>query len=311
MRGLSRREFFGGTAGLAAAVALPSGAAPAAAAIRPPGSTRAAVAPVTGASVGLQNYGASGYLKTAQIFDGYVGLPLATTMEKVFMGYQQFPSKPPPKMSELGKVGCQFLVSVKPSRQKSPSQQSALAAFLAMLSRAGLSYRALLYAECNDHDFNAGEWLEYWSYYAPVVQDAGVPCCYDPGCNINSYGKAQTYFPHNPPPDQLWMDYYATSFRGGILLDPIIAMARKAGVPAGIAEWGWSAGQIGFNPMEMPWWTAFCNCLVGLANTNRIPLGAVFYQAAALPGEPGLIAGPNDLRIPGIHEVVNAIQATS
>lgn len=297
MRGLSRREFLGGAAGLTAAVVLPSG------------STRAAVTPLTGASVGLQNYGVSSYVNTAHIFDDYVGLPMATTIEKIFLQYGQFPSQPPAKMTQLATVGCQFLVSVKPSTTMTPSEQSALAKFLAMLDRAGLSYRVVLYAESNDKGFTRSEWLAYWSYYAPVIKNAGVVCGYDPGCNTNSFGKALAYFPANPAPDELWMDYYATSFRGGIRLDPLIAMAQAAGIPAGIAEWGWSAGPVVFSEMVMPWWTAFCNCLVNLARARKIPLGAIFFQAAAQAGDPNVIGSADDPRIPEIHNVVKAMQA--
>ena len=99
MRGPSRREFLGGAAGLAAAAALPASAAawPVSATARPvPARSpsrqiRAATTPVTGATVDLASYGDKNYLDAAKTFDGYVGLPLGTTIQKVYMGTASFP----------------------------------------------------------------------------------------------------------------------------------------------------------------------------------------------------------------------------
>jgi hypothetical protein len=146
-----------------------------------------------GATISASAYGTSNNVDAANIFDGYVGMPLATTIEKIYLGLGEFPAKPPVKMTQLAKAGCQFLISVKPSTTLSTSQQTALANFLAMLNSHGLSYRVALFAECNDKGFTVSQWLAYWSYYAPVVKDAGVACTYNAGCNPNSFLRALSY----------------------------------------------------------------------------------------------------------------------
>jgi hypothetical protein len=66
------------------------------------------------------------------------------------------------------------------------------------------------------------------------------------------------------------MDFYATSFRGGSRLDTLIGLADAAGIPADAAEWDWSAGDLIFTPMTLPWWNACCDYLVTLASATRI-----------------------------------------
>jgi hypothetical protein len=168
----------------------------------------------------------------------------------------------------------------------------------------------VLYSEANDLAFTQTEWLAYWSYYAPIVKDAGVLCGYNAGCNPGSISRAETYFPSSPTPDEMWMDYYATSFRSGGRLEPVIAVASQAGVPCGIAEWGWTAGKIVFTPMTMPWWNAYCGYLVHLVNEGDLPLGAIFFGAEAKGGTAGIIKAATDPRVPGIQSVTSAILAS-
>src|SRR5215467_4045107 len=212
----------------------------------PGGSTRAAApAPLAGATTNPTGYGVTSNLEAAKIYDGYVGMPLATTFEKVYMGHGAFP--------QLAPAGCQFLVSIEPSRTMTTAEQNLMAKWLGMLNESGIPYRIVLYSECNDKAFKtADEWFAYWSYYAPVVRAAGVSCGYNPGCGFMAIGRAMEYFPANPAPDELWMDYYATAFRGGSRIDKLIAMARSAGISCGMAEWGWAAGDTTFGPMTIP-----------------------------------------------------------
>ena len=310
MQSLSRRGFLGGAAGVAAIAALPSGSARAAAAILRSGSVQAATTPPAGATINASSFGTSNWVDAANIADGFIGLPLAKTMEKIYLGLSEFPSQPPAQMTQLAAVGCQFLVSVKPSTTMTSSEQTRLANYLAMLNSHGLSYRVALFAECNDKGFTQSQWLAYWSYYAPVVKSAGVVCTYNAGCNPNSFLRALSYFPANPAPDELWMDYYGVNFRGGTRLDPLIAMAQSAGVPMGIGEWGWSAGAVEFGPMTMPWWNAFGNYMVGLANAGKFSRGAIFYEALGPRGNgSGVIKSANDPRIPVIQKISQAVQA--
>jgi hypothetical protein len=257
--------------------------------------------------VDLASYGGKNYLDAANIFDGFVGLPMATTIQKVYMGHGEFPPHPPLKMTQLAKAGCEFLVSIEPSRSMVPSEQALLAKWLTMMNNSGIPYRVVLYSESNDKAFKtAPEWFAYWSYYAPVVKDAGVVCAYNCGCGFKALPRAAAYFPSNPAPDELWMDFYATSFRGGSRLDTLIGLADAAGIPAGVAEWDWSAGDLIFTPMTLPWWNAYCDYLVTLAAAGKLSLGSIFFNAVAKGGRADVIDSASDPRIPGIHRVTQA-----
>jgi hypothetical protein len=300
--GLSRREFLGGAAGLAAAAALPLS-----------GSSRAAAAvtPVAGATVYLA-YGQGNYLKTAKIFDGYVGLPLATTIQKIILGAPPYPTSPGARMTQLAAAGCQFLVSVAPSTEMTTSQQTAVVDYLSMLTSAGISYRAILFSEANDTAFTVQqEWQAYWSYYASAIQAAGISCAYDPGCNINSIARAEAFFPSDPTPDELWLDFYGTAMREGVRIDQLIAQAADVGISVGLAEWGWHAGQSPLNPMTLPWWDLYCKYLTQLGDEGNLGLGAVYFAGAAAAPGLNLISSASDPRIPGIVEVSNAVQTVS
>jgi len=102
------------------------------------------------------------------------------------------------------------------------------------------------------------------------------------------------------------MDFYCTSFRGGSRLDTLIGMADAVGIPAGVAEWGWSAGDIIFNPITIPWWNAYCSYIINLATTSKLTLGAIFFNAVAKGGRADVIASASDPRIPGIKRVAAA-----
>ena len=296
MRGLSRREFLGGAAGVAAVVALP-----------PFYPTRAAITPLAGATINLASYHVSNYVKAANVFDGYVGLPMGTAIQKIYLGHSEFPSDPGTKMSQLSAAGCQFLITIEPTKRMTPTERSRLAAWLAMLSGAGISYRVALWAEANNRAFaTADEWQTYWSYYAPTIQAAGVPCCYDPGCNPKAIGRAEAYFPVSPAPDELWMDFYATSFRLGVRIDTLIAHARQAGIPTGLAEWGWHAGVAILNPMTMPWWNLYCSYLIHLAGQGNLGLGTIYFDSAVGGRATDVIRSASDPRIPMIQQVAKA-----
>jgi hypothetical protein len=116
-----------GAAGIAAVTALPASATIPARHASLPVRRSAATTPPVGATVDLASYASKNYLDAANTFDGFVGLPLATTIQKVYMGHGEFPPHPPLKMTQLAKAGCEFLVSIEPSRNMVPSEQALLA----------------------------------------------------------------------------------------------------------------------------------------------------------------------------------------
>ena len=188
------------------------------------------------------------------------------------------------------------------------TNQNRLSAFLTMLNNSGFTYRVALYAESDNKAFtSAQQWFAYWSYYAPVVKAAGLLCDYDPGCSIFSEANATAYFPANPTPDELWMDYYATAFRAGERIESLIALAEAAGIPSGLAEWGWAAGSTTFGPMTMPWWNAYSNYLIYLAGQGKMTLGAIYFDSVYQSRRTNVIGSSSDPRIPQIHAVVSAV----
>jgi hypothetical protein len=219
----------------------------------------------------------------------------------------------PNKIADLAPAGCQFLVSVKPSTSRTSSEQATMAKWLAMLKGKGIRFRAVLYSEPNDKAFlTAQEWLPYWRYYAPVIKDAGVTLCYEPGCGSTAVGRAAALFPTRPTPDELWVDYYATAYRGGSRLDNILAIAQAARVPAGIGEWGWQAGNAtspGTHPVTMTQWDEYGAYLIGLITQKKIQLGASYFNARFGNLTSNIITGPHDPRIPMIRKVVKALQS--
>jgi hypothetical protein len=268
--------------------------------------------PLAGATVNLAAYGSSNYIDAANTYDGYVGLPLATTIQKYYLPVDGFGTAPPTQMTELEPYGCQFLTSVYPSRQMLPGERDRLAKWLTMMNQSGITYRVVLYSEANNIAFKtAEEWQTYWSYYAPTIQEAGVVCGYDPGCSYDDIDKAIAYFPSDPNPDELWMDYYGTAYRAGSRLDQIIGKAQAIGIPAGMAEWAWCSGPVVFNPMSMPWWNTYCSYLMSLANAGDLELGAIYFGGEANGSRVDVINSASDPRIPGIQEVANTVQTAS
>jgi hypothetical protein len=301
---LSRRGFLGAAAGTAVAATLVPVRSARAAVV----SSAASTGPLVGSTVSSKSYGVRSYLKAARIADKIYELPLATTVQKIYMNEGAFPATPPRQMTQLAPAGCQFVVSVKPSMELTTDQQNQLAQFLAMLTAAGMQYRIVLWQESNNVFPTFDEWQAYWSYYAPVVQAAGVPCGYDAGGH--NIVRAAEFIPSNPTPDELWVDFYASAYREGTRLEPFLAAAQAAGISSlGLAEWGFEAGDAKFNPVTIAWWDNFCNYLIFLANGGDLPLGAIFYGGIGHFGLVDVITSPTDPRLPGLRSVSKAVAA--
>jgi hypothetical protein len=299
---LSRRGFLGGSSAVAAgALLMPRGLLGAA----PRAAARTASTPVvTGATVQPRVYGVTGWAKGASIFDSYVGMPLATTIQKVYMAEGQYYTDPlPSHLTSLAKAGCEFIICVYPSRTTDESAK--LAAFLQLLNSKGIVYRAALVNEpnCRDKFATGQDYLAYWSQYAPVVQAAGVPLCYlvCASSNKNAYAKIQPGFPTSPLPDQYWIDYYGEAYRYQVRLDTaggLLDQADGYGVPVGIGEFGYAV--TGAAQMTMAMWDAYCSYLAGLA--PRLQLGCLYWGSKGHD----IVTGPGDSKVPGIQQVMQA-----
>jgi hypothetical protein len=300
---LSRRQFlWGSSAAIAAAPLMLHGRT----ATVPRPAPRAAAAPITGATIGPAAYGITAWVQAAKMFDSFVGLPLATTIQKIYMSEGQYFTNPlPVRIRALARVGCQFIICVYPSR--STDESAKLANFLQLLNNDGIVYQVALVNEWNGQAkfATAQAYLDYWHHYAPVVKAAGVPLC-----NlvvVTSYkageAKIQPGFPTNPLPDRYWLDYYATAYMYHLRLDKpggLLDQAENHGVPAGIAEFG--IGAHGEAPMSV--WDQFCPYLVSLA--PRLPLGCLYWGSVNKTRVQNVVTGPNDPKVPGIQQVIGA-----
>jgi|SRR5579875_892266 len=311
---LSRRGFLTGAAGAAAAVALPASSRVLASSRQPAALSRtrpSIAAPTAGATISPSTYKGQSALGGAKLFDGYTSTSLALTTQKFYttediLAQTQLTAA----MSQLSQAGCSFLVDLKPSRTLSSANQSGLSAWLTMLNNAGVSYRTVLYSECNNVAFaTPQDWFTYWSFYAPVVKDAGVSCGYNPGLGTWA-AKAPAFFPSDPTPDELWMDYYCTGFRVGSRLGQIISLAHTNGVAgAGVAEWGWQASNRPLDPITIPWWNDYCGYLIHLANKGDINLGGIYFGSQAGGRTNNVISSPADPRVQMIQRVSTAFTA--
>jgi hypothetical protein len=300
---LSRRQFLWGSSAAIAAAPLMLHGRPGTVSRRAP---HAVATKITGATVSPAAYGITGWVQAAKKFDSYVGLPLATTIQKIYMTEGQYFTNPlPVRISALAKVGCQFIICVFPSR--STDESTKLANFLHLLNSKGIVYEVALVNEWNAKDKFATPqaYHQYWRHYAPVVKAAGVPLCnlVVVTSNKTNYAKIQPGFPRSPLPDRYWLDYYATAYQFGLRLDApggLLDQAEHLGVPAGIAEFG--IGAQGTAPLSV-WNNKFCPYLVGLA--PRLPLGGL-YWGSVNHSRQNVVTGPNDPKVPGIQKVIGA-----
>ena len=90
---LSRRRFLQGSSAVAAGAVLMPGGWPGAV---PRSAARAVSARITGATVQPRVYGTERWVQGAKIFDSYVGMPLATSIQKIYMTEGQFYTDPLP-----------------------------------------------------------------------------------------------------------------------------------------------------------------------------------------------------------------------
>jgi hypothetical protein len=292
---LSRRGFLQGSSAVAAGALLaPRGLLSAGLQSAP----RAAAAQVTGATVNPSVYHLSDWAKGAKVFDSYVGMPLATTIQKIYLKESEYLTNPlPSHITSLARVGCEFIICFKPS--KTTDETTKLAKCLQFLNQKGIVYRAVINQEWNcSTKFTPPEYRSYWRKYAPVVKNHGVAAC----CLVcasstkGAFNKIEPGFPTSPLPDQYWIDYYAEAYRFKVRIDGLLDQADSLGVPAGIGEFGYA---VSF-PKTMTWamWEKYVPYLAGLA--PRMPLGCLYFGCR----DENTVTSASDRKIPGIQQVI-------
>lgn len=264
--------------------------------------------PLVGVTIDKGAYHVTTFSEAAQILNGYVGSPLATRFEKIYLKHGEFSLNE--KLTELIPTGCSFLISVKPSTSLVASQQKALAGLLSKLKAMGVKFRVALYSEPNDKAFaTPAEWLPYWRFYAPVILAAGIPLVYEPGCGPTAYARGIALFPSNPAPTEVWLDYYASAYGLGSRIDTLLSLAHQRRIKVGIGEWGWTAGNSSGtgHPMTMPIFTQYGNYLLSQIHAGKIQLGAAYYSAAFGTLTANVITSAQDPRIPMIKKIAAAL----
>src|SRR5262249_32989146 len=113
-----------------------------------PRPARPPPAEVTGATVSPWAYGITSWVQAAKRFDSYVRLPLATTIQKIYMREGEYYTGPVAvRIASLARAGCQFIICVYPSR--TTDERAKLAGFFRLLRSKGIVYQAALVNEWN------------------------------------------------------------------------------------------------------------------------------------------------------------------
>ena len=256
-----------------------------------------------GFTVSPHTYGLGGdWLGAARRADGYLGMPLAVTMQKAYYGARA--ARPGRGAEALGAAGCEVLACLAPGPGLTNAAQDQLAGFVRAGKAAGVKFRVILQQEITDsRRFTQVSWLAYWRHYAPVVQSEGIACAYDPAGNPHAIGRALDWFPSHPLPDEVWVDFYGSAWLHGSRLEALLAHAASLGVPAGLGEWGCAVR--GNHLLSRGQWDAYCAYLASVAPSLR--LGGAYYGSAHLGCRNNVVEGPRDWKIPGIRRVAAAL----
>jgi hypothetical protein len=259
--GLSRRGFLG-AAGTAAVVATALGgsAASASASTRPGRASERSGPQLAVSGAGLVGAtvlpaGSNTRGHQAQIFDGYVGRPLAETVQKVYFTTGQFPVKSTDPgysdVASLASVGCQVILCYKPSIEGSDlnSLIGSIEALQAITTPSGSScvHAVVLW---NEPQYESGITLpqylaEVQKQYGPFVRaHTNLYYCASPNQKLDipgdTTGGVTPYFPGGQYVDVTAIDLYANQYYSqGFDLGPIQDCADSSpATPLGILEFG-------------------------------------------------------------------------
>jgi hypothetical protein len=156
---------------------------------------------------------------------------------------------------------------------------------------------------------SAAQYISYVEYYAPTVRAAGVPIIYNPGAYAQA--NALAWYPGDQWTDGVSVDYYADDYLGpaAIRLDAIEALADNHSggpVPFGVAEWG--MGHELYTQAQFETFTSY----LGEFFYARLAAGKangpiVYYDINLTAGQQNLVTGPDDIKVPGIQSVYQAV----
>jgi hypothetical protein len=221
-----------------------------------------------------------------------IGQLIGTTTSHSWRGSDSY-SMWPNLSSFVHTHGGQVLISLRPQWSTVHStQDSAFAATITDIeTKISGSWKAVLWQECNQppfayggsqHEFgsvagyagpngSAADYIAYWQHYANIFRNhTSAPLVFDPevasGSNNGGSGNQAGAVAYCPPdhmtggnyvgPDEIYVDYYSSSFIANQKLDSISALANTAGhsgasIPFGLGEWGLAAS--GNTPNTAQW----------------------------------------------------------
>jgi hypothetical protein len=289
-----------------------------------------------GATVDPGGYGLTSYAAAAQLYNTYTGTACATSVQKWYLqeGKGITAGAIPKGITDLAKLGCQFLLCVKPDRAgvvpggtpnaTGQQQITLMQQTVAALQDAGVRITAVIpWQEANLRDNAGTPWFPtpqaYWDYvtcYSAPFLDAGWALAYDPGLDTERYAEAFAFLPAGGGPFRLLLcDYYGDSsgYRGGIRLDAawngigpaggFVSIADELGLPFGLGEWGAAAAPT--TPPQANWAAYSAHVLAVL--TGRLAAGlvngpAVWYSGTNKTG-PNIVTSAADYKVAGISAV--------
>lgn len=291
-----------------------------------------------GATVNINDYGDPTWNASAVTYDGYVGRPMAATIQKVYLNPGQTFTAVPLNISQLSSIGCKIILCFQPSTSAlTVANRAAVANMCAILQRANVDYDAVLNQEPNVPGKFSGPaaYAAYVAWYAPAICNPAayftlggtapspVNLVYNPAAGSANAATALSYYPGDGPGYTHYaiaVDFYATSFiNDGTTLAPMLALAEANLKAFGVIEAGPTSGTVGpHNPAPTPaqWYTSgdsgsYCVYIVETIQAATVQYGLCMFNANRVPGAIDLVTGPTDFKIQGIQYMYDSLSVSS
>lgn len=258
-------------------------------------------------------------------FDSFVSTGLsapiapAMTIQKGYLVPDDLPSSLPAHWTAYHAAGGKLLVSIKPSKAFSTATDAAFKATVeAIVKDLGADAKLILWQEPNTtkSGFTAEEYHAYVAHYAPIVRavSADLALVYDPALAANGdtadAASVTAFYPGDQFADEVYADYYGTSYNGGARLDCLtnLADAHAGGpVPVGVGEWGVAAvTDYVFDAAAFDAYTTYLSEFVKARAGAGKPVGWVLYWAS---GPNNMVSASNSPIIPGLQKVCAGVGA--
>jgi|ERR1041385_3230240 hypothetical protein len=269
---------------------------------------------LVGATIGPANYPGTDETQASNMFDRFVGRPMAANVQKIYYQEGVWPSSIPMKDQEIIDLGAKLLISFKPSRTPSMSERTNLANAIDMYRTANATFDVTLWQEPNDRSaFSTGsDYIGYVDYYGPTVRAAGIPLVYDPGAGggVDSWGA---YYPGPSMIDKIMIDFYGSAWLNGTRLDAIAAIADRASPakPLGLGEWNDAATSAGtLTPTQFGHYVTYLINFFTTRLSNGKSNGDIIFwmgnNAVDIPADQ--VLSSSDFKVPHIQRLYDSLR---